>query len=116
MSFKDRINYIAETYEANSGRRLSRKTGIPYTTIREYRTGIKTNPRLSMLNKLIETYNISALWLLTGQGNIQLTDTAILNEKAQRIAELKDQINELKEDKKHLKSLLNARFNASDIH
>ncbi len=101
--FKNRLEYIIKNLEGGSGRRLSRKTGIPETSVREYRKGIKTDPRLSMLLKLLKTYNLSAEWLLNGTGSP-------ISQVREVVDVLNGQINELKQDKEYLKGLLNAHF------
>ncbi len=109
MNFQNRLNYIIETFEGGSGRRLSKKTGIPETSVREYRKGMKTDPRLSMILKLLNTYDLSANWLINGTGSP-------IDQERGIVEVLNNQINELKQDKEYLKSLLNVRFNKSDTN
>lgn len=73
-------------------------------TISDYERG-RTFPKPDILEKLTTEYNINLNWLLTGKGNMLLTDT----EKAsttQQIQELNNKIKELEIENKVLKELI----------
>lgn len=54
---------------ANDNNSLAAKTlGISEGTIRSYRNG--TTPKADVLEKIVTTYDINAMWLLTGVGDM----------------------------------------------
>ncbi len=63
-----RIAQIVEHF-ANDNNSLAAKTlGVSEGTIRSYR--ISTNPKADVLEKIVRTYEVNAMWLLTGVGDM----------------------------------------------
>ena len=69
MAFTERFAYLVEELTNGNMSEFSKRTGISYTSVNEHYKGIKTNPKISFLNKLINSFeNINTEWLVTGKG------------------------------------------------
>jgi phage repressor protein C with HTH and peptisase S24 domain len=71
MLFNERINLlIGDLYQGNK-KKFSQATGIPYTTVVEYSSGKNTDPKMSLLEKILDVHkNVNPSWLLTGSGEM----------------------------------------------
>lgn len=65
----------------------------------------RTFPKPDILEKLTTEYNINLNWLLSGKGNMLLSDIDNIN-TSQQIQELNDRIKELEFENKLLKELI----------
>ncbi|MCT4638921.1 MAG: hypothetical protein N4A72_14565 [Bacteroidales bacterium] len=121
MDFKTRIRYLIDNLCDGNKKKFSIATEIPYTSVSEYHSGKKTDPKLSLIIKILNTYkNVNALWLITGKGEIEGKDTmkstistttkqndSSNDDKDKVIELLLEQITELKQDKEDLKRINN---------
>jgi predicted transcriptional regulator len=81
--FKDRILYLVEKHSNGDKKAFSKAIEVPYTTLMDYCTGKKTDPKMSFLIKIIETYqDVNTYWLLTGKENNTHYRNAIAAESA----------------------------------
>jgi len=67
MSFTDRLSQVIEHQCNGHKKKFSELSGIPYSTLVEYLSGRKKDPKLSMLSKI---KNVNAFWLLYGEGEM----------------------------------------------
>lgn len=73
----DRIKDIINTKKI-SVRKFAENIGFNYTTLNNYCTGARITIDSVLLEKIISTYDdINAHWLLTGIGNMFVTDKSI---------------------------------------
>ena len=54
---------------------LSSKIGIPQRSVNYYLSR-KQKPSLEFISKIVETFNIDANWLLTGNGDMEISSTS----------------------------------------
>jgi len=75
-TLSDRIRDCANM--AGSGDELSRKTGVPRRTLENYLSG-KSEPKASVIAEICTVLDVSAEWLLTGEGSMQLNKVVTLD-------------------------------------
>jgi len=64
--FSSRFVQIIDFQTNGNKKKFAEITKIPYSTVVEYAKGIKKDPKLSLLTKI---KNVNAEWLLTGNGD-----------------------------------------------
>lgn len=103
----DRLKYIAD-YLHLTMKQVSEDTGIYYTTIAKYFSGGLLFKE-KFAKKMQETYNISAEWLLTGEG-LKFLQSTNLDEYNQQIDNALSKIEDMQTDLFELKTnLLNIK-------
>ena len=73
---------------------LSAKTGLSKGMISETETG-KNKPSPNLMLALLNIYNLNLNWLLTGEGEMFITDIEELPQEKKNFGELNDEIHEL---------------------
>lgn len=73
---------------------LSAKTGLSKGMISETETG-KNKPSPNLMLALLNIYNLNLNWLLTGEGEMFITDIEELPREKKNFGELNDEIHEL---------------------
>jgi hypothetical protein len=67
QNFNDRVLKLIDHYTNGDKKAFSEKTGIKYSTLVEYCSGKKTDPKMSFLSRIVLTYrDVDAFWLITG--------------------------------------------------
>ena len=62
----DRLLDVIQKATNGDKKEFSRRTQIPYSTLVEYCSGVKNDPKLSFINKILVTFDVDAFWLITG--------------------------------------------------
>lgn len=83
---------------------MAKALNVSRQAVNEYERGNNIIPTKALII-LINDYNININWLLSGQGNMLLSDTEKAS-TAQHIQELNDKIKELEIENKVLKELI----------
>ena len=83
---------------------MAKALNVSRQAVNEYERGNNIIPTKALII-LINDYNININWLLSGQGNMLLSDTEKAS-TAQHIQELNDKIKELEIENKLLKELI----------
>lgn len=99
----DRIKEIREKIFITQ-QQMANVLNVRKQAISDYERGINIIPTKALII-LINDYNININWLLSGKGNMLLTDTEKAS-TAQHIQELNDRIKELEIENKVLKELI----------
>lgn len=99
----DRIKEIREKIFITQ-QQMANVLNVRKQAISDYERGINTIPTKALII-LINDYNININWLLSGKGNMLLSDTDNIN-TSQHIQELNDKIKELEIENKVLKELV----------
>lgn len=103
----ERLKYIAD-YLHLTMKQVSEDTGISYNTITRYFAG-SVIFREKFAKKIQDTYNISAEWLLTGEG-LKFLQSTNLDEYNQQIDNALSKIEDMQTDLFELKTnLLNIK-------
>lgn len=68
----DRIQDIVKEFGGNKNTVVAKKLGVSEANIRGYIKGIM--PKEDVLEKIVRNYEVSAHWLLTGEGNMMDND------------------------------------------
>jgi phage repressor protein C with HTH and peptisase S24 domain len=77
MDFRERLLELIDIQYDGNKKKFANATGIPYTSVVEYTTGVKKDPKLSLINKIQETVeNVNATWLTSGKGMMITLDTS----------------------------------------
>ena len=63
-----RIAQIVKHFAADNNSLAAKNLGVSEGTIRSYRNG--TTPKADVLEKIVRTYDVNAMWLLTGVGEM----------------------------------------------
>ncbi len=63
-----RIAQIVKYFAADNNSLAAKNLGVSEGTIRSYRNG--TTPKADVLEKIVRTYDVNAMWLLTGVGEM----------------------------------------------
>ena len=83
---------------------MAKALNVSRQAVNEYERGNNIIPTKALII-LINDYNININWLLSGQGNMLLSDTEKIN-TSQQIQELNNKIKELEIENKVLKELI----------
>lgn len=67
-SIHHRIAQIVKHFAADNNSLAAKNLGVSEGTIRSYRNG--TTPKADVLEKIVRTYEVNAMWLLTGVGEM----------------------------------------------
>lgn len=76
-SIHRRIALIVERFANDNNSLAAKNLGVSEGTIRSYRNG--TNPKADVLGKIVTTYEVNAMWLLTGVGEMSAPNTTPLH-------------------------------------
>lgn len=75
--------------------------GIPYTTLMDYTKGIKKDPKISFIQKIMDySKEISLSWLITGEGQMMSEEKSLrelLDASRRYLEELEESTGERKE-------------------
>lgn len=63
-----RIAQIVKHFASDNNSLAAKNLGVSEGTIRSYRNG--TTPKADVLEKIVRTYDVNAMWLLTGVGEM----------------------------------------------
>lgn len=69
-----RIEYLVNEYAGGKNTVFAQKLGVSEANIRSYIRGVM--PKADILSKIVITYEINAMWLLTGTGYAALTNSS----------------------------------------
>ena len=67
---------IIDTIEEKTGKSVCKELGIRPQYLSDLRSGKSKNPNSDFVLKLIEAFNLNSNWLLTGEGEMFITDVA----------------------------------------
>ncbi|MCR4714221.1 MAG: helix-turn-helix domain-containing protein [Treponemataceae bacterium] len=67
---------IIDTIEEKTGKSVCKELGIRPQYLSDLRSGKSKNPNSDFVLKLIEAFNLNSNWLLTGEGEMFITDIA----------------------------------------
>ena len=67
---------IIDTIEEKTGKSVCKELGIRPQYLSDLRSGKSKNPNSDFVLKLIEAFNLNSNWLLTGEGEMFITDAA----------------------------------------
>lgn len=68
IDFTSRFSYLVDT-QARGKAEFSKLTGIPNTTVHEYYSGKKKDPKLSLIISVLNAFpDVNASWFVTGVG------------------------------------------------
>ena len=67
---------IIDTIEEKTGKSVCKELGIRPQYLSDLRSGKSKNPNSDFVLKLIESFNLNSNWLLTGEGEMFITDIA----------------------------------------
>lgn len=67
---------IIDTIEEKTGKSVCKELGIRPQYLSDLRSGKSKNPNSDFVLKLIEAFNLNSNWLLTGDGEMFITDVA----------------------------------------
>ncbi|MEO9802938.1 MAG: hypothetical protein ABJF04_06810 [Reichenbachiella sp.] len=72
MPFSGRLTEVIDSQFDGNKRKFSKKTGIPYTSVVEFANGVKSDPKLSFLVKVLEVIGYeNIVWLTNGFGKLK---------------------------------------------
>lgn len=130
----ERIKYLVDNYAAGKNTVFAAKLGVSEANIRGYIKGVI--PKADVLEKIVISYEINAMWLLTGLGHESLPnsepgnpilatdDTSIktffgqldpyIQSKDAKIIQQAEEIGRLKEQLRQMQQRLEK--SASDVH
>lgn len=66
----DRISILVNTFTKGNNSAFARLVNASESGIRTYRNSKNNKPNYVFLERLIKTFDISAEWLMTGEGNM----------------------------------------------
>ncbi len=69
----DRMNVLVQNFGDGKNTVFAAKIGDSEANIRNYRSG-KTTPKYAVLVSIVKVFDVSAEWLLTGEGEMLRTD------------------------------------------
>lgn len=71
MSFSERLQQVIDNQYDGNKSKFSKKSDIPYTSVVEFANGTKSDPKLSMVIKILEVIGYeNLLWLTCGVGEL----------------------------------------------
>lgn len=76
-SIHQRITRIVEHFAGGNNSLAAKTLEVSEGTIRSYR--ISTTPKADVLEKIVITYEVNAMWLLTGVGDMQTPNVSPLH-------------------------------------
>lgn len=102
-----RLRIIVDRYEKGNTSAMARVCGVTETTLRNYFAG--RDPKFSLIQKIIQTYEINLEWLILGKGSISKKFNEVNEDSEEYVIQsniLRNQIKDLKQDKEFLKEQL----------
>lgn len=102
-----RLKIIVDRYEKGNTSAMARVCGVTETTLRNYFAG--RDPKFSLIQKIIQTYEINLEWLILGKGSISKKFNEVNEDSEEYVIQsniLRNQIKDLKQDKEFLKEQL----------
>lgn len=76
-TINQRIALIVEQFAGGNNSLAAKNLNVSEGTIRSYR--LSTTPKADVLEKIVITYDVNAMWLLTGVGDMQTPNASPLH-------------------------------------
>lgn len=113
MSFETRIKQLIDYQCDGNIKKFSKQLGIPYTTVIDYTKGVKKDPKISFILKILDhSTQVNVRWLVTGLGEMLIEEEEDLRQENER---LKEVIKDLKRELKKTDTIMNQSVELVDI-
>lgn len=93
MSFETRINQLIDYQCDGNIKKFSKQLGIPYTTVIDYTKGIKKDPKMSFILKILDlSSEVNVRWLVTGKGEMLISEEEDLRHEIRRLKDFNEKL------------------------